>query len=461
MKFSLLALTGALAIALPATALPGPSAQSSFLEVEPNNSKEAANLATGLVPGDEILLEPSFFGFDPDIFRVQPAALSPGIYRHTLRDQGSAGPTRFRALGLDGVIGEVLPDSTAVLSDSLDGDPVNTTVAWYGFGKSEELYTELYATGFTRSGIAARVVFETEEVVPTDIGSIEPWEGLYQVRVNGTGAEGDTEVFVFDSEYNLIPFGWNDDAGSFNGAAIADVTLTPGRYYVAVSTKGLSSHTPPGTQDIFSAEFAVPSGVTDFKGPLVAGNFAGSTTALLTIRGDFSSTPLNAPLTVPSSQSAAWATFTVGTTQETFSFCPGDGSLGPCPCGNESAVGARVGCLHSEGLGASIISNRLPFDSVRLNLESLPRNAASLVFVSMGTQAPVASVGGLSCLAAPAARLEVVFADAHGYGEVIEDLVATGVFLAGTTVFAQAAYRDPGAAAGCQVNLTSGVAFRL
>ncbi len=464
MKFSLLAIAGVLATALPAAATPSsfsPSPQSSFLDLEPNDTKAEAVSASGLLPGDEILLDNNYSGFDPDVFRIQPASLPPGIYRHTLRDDGSVAPTRFRALGLDGVVDAVLPGSASILSDSLNGDPSAPMVAWYGFGKSEELYTELYATGFARSGAAARVVFETEEITPVDVGNVDVYGGTYTVSVNGTANEADTEVFVFDAEYNLIPFGWADDQNGFNNAAVATPTLTPGRYYVAASTKGLSSHTPPGSQSVFYNEFAVPSGVTDFKGPLVAGNFAGSTTVLLTIQPGFSNPSINAPLTIPSSQSAAWATFTVGTTQETFSFCPGDGSAGPCPCGNESAPGARAGCLHSEGLGASIISNRLPFDRVRLNLESLPRNAGSAVFVSMGTQAPAASFGGLSCLAAPAARLPVVFADGNGSGSVVEELVGTGGFLAGMTVFAQAAYRDPNAAAGCQVNFTSGVAFRL
>lgn len=457
-----LAAAGVLAAALwtPA-AVAAPLAQATFYDLEPNDTKAEAVLAVGLVPGDQIVLGNHFGFYDPDVFQVQPAALPAGIYRHTLRDDVAVEPTRFRALGLDGVLDEVLPDSLSILSDSSDGDPAAPMVAWYGFGKSEELYVELYTSGYVRNGDAASIVFESEQVVPEDIGTLDPYAGTFFLQANGTGMEADTELFVFDAEYNLVPSGWADDQAGFNSAATARPTLTPGRYYVAVSTKGLSSHRPPSHEAPSGTEFALPSGVTDFKGPLVAANFAGSTTVLLTVGTGFGSGALNAPLTIPSSQSAAWATFTVGPNQETFSFCPGDGTAGPCPCGNESPVGARVGCLHSEGRGASMISNRTLLGRVRLGLESLPRNAGAAVFVSMGTQAPAASLGGLSCLAAPAVRLPVVFADGIGSAEVIEELVGTSGYLSGMTVFSQAAYRDPNAAAGCQVNFTSGVAFRL
>jgi hypothetical protein len=68
---------------------------------------------------------------------------------------------------------------------------------------------------------------------------------------------------------------------------------------------------------------------------------------------------------------------------------------------------------------------------------------------------------GNLCLAPGAARLDVLMGDIAGSAEAAVDVSSVPGAMVGQMLYLQAAYRDPAAAAGCQVNLTAGVGFRL
>ncbi len=447
----------ALGTALASAAAP-PQGQT-FHESEPNDTKATANAVFGMADGDLVVIDPNFGSYDPDVFRVRLESLPPDIYRHELRDAGGQLDARIRILGLDAGLDEVLPHSLSILSDSTDGDPSNANVAWYGFGKAEELYVDLASQGYTRSGPPTSMVLTTEPITPHDFGSIAGTNSGRYVRIDASGATGllDTEAFLFDAEFNLLPNGWIDDAYGFNSRAILDARLLPGTYCLAVSEKGLASHRPPSSDN---GEWSVPSGVTDFRGALVAGGRSPGFSTHITI-DPVGAPTLSGTLTATRPGEAVWVRFTIGNGQNVATFCEGDGTLGACPCGTDAPVGSGMGCVHTGGRGGALQRSlgNSP-NEVQLHLEDLPRHAGTAVVLSLGTQSPMASLGGLTCLAPGAIRLPAVFADALGMATVIFRPADFGI-LSGSTIYAQAAYRDPTAAGGCQVNLTSGIAFTL
>jgi plastocyanin len=91
-------------------------------------------------------------------------------------------------------------------------------------------------------------------------------------------------------------------------------------------------------------------------------------------------------------------------------YCFGDGSGTPCPCGNSSAVGSSLGCLHSLGTGGGLTATGSPSvtgDTVVLAGAGMP-NSSALYF--QGTTQPGAGLGavfgdGLRCTAGTVTRL--------------------------------------------------------
>ena len=82
--------------------------------------------------------------------------------------------------------------------------------------------------------------------------------------------------------------------------------------------------------------------------------------------------------------------------------CLGDGSSGPCPCGNNSAVGADEGCLHSPGL----VGGKLTFSGApSLSCDTLQLCGSQLLGTNclfiQGSTAPVGPFNfgdGLRCI---------------------------------------------------------------
>jgi hypothetical protein len=91
-------------------------------------------------------------------------------------------------------------------------------------------------------------------------------------------------------------------------------------------------------------------------------------------------------------------------------FCFGDGSGTPCPCGNDSAVGAHRGCLNSLGIGGRLTATGLPSlgaDSLTVLGDGMP-NSAALYF--QGTTQVAGGLGaafgdGLRCASGTVIRL--------------------------------------------------------
>lgn len=127
--------------------------------------------------------------------------------------------------------------------------------------------------------------------------------------------------------------------------------------------------------------------------------------------------------------------------------CVGDGSLIPCPCGNESALGAEEGCLNSVGTGGILYTTGtsvVAFDNLTFHAaQCRPGMPALLVQGSSFISIPFKD--GVFCTGGPTQRVEVILLDAAGNGSTSGSIVTGGSIPAvGGTRWYQMWYRDPG-----------------
>ncbi|MCB9913533.1 MAG: hypothetical protein H6828_00120 [Planctomycetes bacterium] len=128
--------------------------------------------------------------------------------------------------------------------------------------------------------------------------------------------------------------------------------------------------------------------------------------------------------------------------------CAGDGTLAPCPCGNDVLPGAQAGCRHSEDRGALLgaaASVEVARDDLAFYLWEVPRDQVAMLFGAPLTAAPAPFGDGLRCLGGGVVRL--------GLRDPL-DLVWSGGLAAalgalpGESWTFQAAFRDPAGPCG-------------
>lgn len=92
-------------------------------------------------------------------------------------------------------------------------------------------------------------------------------------------------------------------------------------------------------------------------------------------------------------------------------FCAGDGSSGPCPCGNESPS-ANEGCRHSTGVGMGIFASGTPSitnDDFVLTAARCPPSHSGLFYSGTQAQAPLPLYDGLQCVGGSVLRYRGAF----------------------------------------------------
>ncbi|MEM1452056.1 MAG: hypothetical protein AAGI22_23305 [Planctomycetota bacterium] len=420
-------------------ALPDAASQQTIFDLEPNATKDLATPATELVDGDMLVA----FGFggcgsgppDVDLFRARTAPLAPGIYRHDLVDAGSSSDGELRLVGLDAIQEITIPGSYDYLQqEPLDGTG-NGFVSWYGFGKSEELYVDLYASYSCRSVVSA--ILDTNPVTPVDLGNVSSAANtthFVNVRAEGATVPLDLEIQVFDGEFNAIPGAGIDIAGT--DPVFASNGFVDGTYYVAVSDHNLATHLPHYVVD---GESRTLAGALDFPG----GAACGSAEVGLDVRFELQSSAIGTisqVVTKSSPYEILWFRFEVGAGPAVQSFCAGDGSVAPCPNGNDAPAGSAMGCVNSTGRGATMMWAR----DREFVLEDLPQFSSALLFVGVqpATATPVGN--GLLCIGAGAMRAGPIGSNLSGVASTNQWTpgLSGGLGAPGTTVYVQAAYRD-------------------
>ncbi len=218
-----------------------------FPEIEPNELKADATVVT-LAPGDS--LSGTSTGASTttpgdasaDTFRIKTVASPAGIYRYelVLTTAGTVGHT-VTIRGLSQTAGGVInagTDATAQTSFSRpDGSRV---IAWYGFGRQEEMFVRV-AGGAATTGAYAAMLSRTPVAVQGSTLSLAAG-GEYTIRVTG----GDPEIWVFDATTLApVPDYNNDDTPTpFSLNSTLTRQFSAGRYYLVLSDYNLQTNLP-------------------------------------------------------------------------------------------------------------------------------------------------------------------------------------------------------------------------
>lgn len=156
-------------------------------------------------------------------------------------------------------------------------------------------------------------------------------------------------------------------------------------------------------------------------------------------------------------------------------FCFGDGSNGPCPCGNQAAPGEGQGCANSLGAAARLTNSgnaSVDTDTLTLTSSGESTNELSVFLQGHAQVAPAAFGDGLMCIAGTLLRLYTHDSSGGsvtapvGLGASISARSASlgDVISAGSTRYYQVYYRDSAAGfcpppAGSGFNVSSALSI--
>jgi MYXO-CTERM domain-containing protein len=315
------ALAAAVALSLAAADV---SLAAVFPEAEPNDSKATANPVGPMVAGDSILgnsISATTTGLD--YFDVTLAPQPLGIYRHRLTitspivghtgtirglNQVAAPADTLAGIPWDGVVGTPGTTDTTIQTSSTTTTPPRFN-QWYGFGRAGRMYYRVTGAAATTADYTATL--ETQAVVPTPVGTYVP--GQISISTFSQGHTTDTDLWVYDSNFNAITGSGNDDESPLGGTPGTGATLqswlsrsyAPGTYYIGLSNFQMANSSPSPSDDDFRT-----GALMDF--PDVAAN--SNTTVNLNMQftiTDSAGTTLAVPNTKSGPFDINWFTFTV------------------------------------------------------------------------------------------------------------------------------------------------------
>lgn len=199
-----------------------------------------------------------------------------------------------------------------------------------------------------------------------------------------------------------------------------------------------------------------PTGYTLFGGSV---GVSGGTTVIGAFTEGSSSTGVNGDMNDTSAPASGAAFAYSGQVFVPSSFCFGDGTGTPCPCGNNGYPGE--GCANSTGGGAwlsTVGSSLVSADDLAFVAVARRPNQPGVV-IQGAAQVSVPFRDGILCMGNPTERLEIMFLDAFGKGRTTGSIVSAGDVLPGDTRYYQLWYRDPGGISPCgsDSNLSNGL----
>ncbi|MBL9030086.1 MAG: hypothetical protein JNM80_00085, partial [Phycisphaerae bacterium] len=323
--------TTALALAMSAGLATSALARPNFPEVEPNETKGQATMVVGMAPGDTLsgnstgtsTTVAGAASADTFLIKVAPAPL--GLYRNRLviTTTGTAGHSgSIRGLNqvaaaqapwLPGmVIGTPGVTDTTIQTSSATSTPPRFN-QWYGFGKEEEIYYRVTGTASTTSDYL--VTLEQLPIAPTPIASTFA-PGDITITTLGQGHSSDTDIHVYDANFNPIVGSSNDDEAAAAVSGVPGATgatlqsalkrsYAPGTYYLAIGSFNTCNNLPSPSDDDFRT-----GAILDFPNALATSSTATNVNVAFSISDGVVTTP------VPSTRAGIfdinWYSFTVG-----------------------------------------------------------------------------------------------------------------------------------------------------
>lgn len=219
-----------------------------FPEVEGaggNSTKGTANVVT-LANGDSVsgicsgTTTSGATNASVDYFRVKTAAQPLGIYLHRLTITATPAGHTGGIRGLNQVAGVPGTTDTQVQASATTvPDFAVRSNMWYGFGRQEEVYYRIAGTASTTGTYTSTMT--TTPIVPSVIGPFSA--GPINFSTLGQ-TSGDTELFLYNSNFNPIPGAMNDDAPAAFATNQSQLiwNLAPGTCYLVVTSSNTATN---------------------------------------------------------------------------------------------------------------------------------------------------------------------------------------------------------------------------
>jgi hypothetical protein len=353
------------------------SAQTAFVESEPNSTKSEATPVICMHSGDTLSGTTNGTDATPgstslasvDTFLIQTCPLPPGIYGHYLIGLDNAHTGTVRGLDQTGTPGSGgLPGTNDVALQTTQHFSA-PSMLWFGFGKQEKVYVRIQGNGgpaaymvtLGTSPMYVRWMDNTFQPGPITISTV----GLTSVN---------TDLVLLDSNFDPVPGGTNDDEFPVaSKQSRLTRTLSAGVYYLGIMGGDVASGIQAPNDEGF------PTGnLTDFPGAVVNGSI-GTTSFPFTITNGTTTSVQGTDQ--PVAFQVGWFRFTVGAYPAT-PYCFGDGSTLTCPCGpgaighgcpnSANTQGGRLESTGTASLGADdleLVATSMP-DTMTLYFQS-------------------------------------------------------------------------------------------
>jgi len=247
-----------------------------FSEVEPNDNKATANPVGPMLAGDSITGNTTGSSTtvagpaSADNFLISFPVAAPAIYRNrlvitsntpahtgTIRglNQTAAPVDTLPGRPWDGVVGTPTAGTDAAIQTSSTATTPARFNQFYTFGAPTQMVYRV--TGVATSTADYTATLETQTVTPTNIGTYVP--GEITISTFNQGHTTDTDMWVYDSNFNAIRGYGNDDESVAGGTPGTGASLqswlarnyAPGTYYLSLSNFSTANDQPAPSDDDF------------------------------------------------------------------------------------------------------------------------------------------------------------------------------------------------------------------
>lgn len=239
-----------------------------FAEVEGasgNSTRANANVLNGFAAGDTITgtttgsstTAGNAIG-SADYFRLNTTSVASGIWKSRMTVSGTTNFTgSLRGYSIN--TGTGLVDTAT--DTGLGSSSANARWAqWYGFGKAEVVNFRMAGAASTAGTYEA--IFSRELVTPTNLGTIGVGTSTVSTIAPGSGIAADTEIYVFDANYNLVAA--NDDVTLNGDLSSLSYNFTGGNYFIAVSRSNVATNQQNSAALAGGVEAKTTGGVHEF-----------------------------------------------------------------------------------------------------------------------------------------------------------------------------------------------------